>query len=195
MDNKKDMLFRIGLALQLLLIPVALLWRFSSEANYYNWVLVMAAAIVVALCFWPQAIVVRMKRLKAIRIQFVLVILLLALSWGGYAYLYHYIRTNCTPSYALHGGSGSASFTVQDLGKNCYFGPPTQNRSSSMTMYSINWEGLFGRNWVMALNAGISIRTAVALTVLFLMLPAINLYRYQLDKKRLRGIKKNELFV
>lgn len=195
MRSRKDILFRLGLAVQLLLIPIAFLWHFSPEANYYNWVLIVAATTAIVLSFWPQAIVERMKRLKMIKLQLVLVVLLLAVSWGGYAYFHNFTQTNCTPSYVLHNGVGAASFTPSELGENCYFGPPTQTRSNSMIMYSINWGQVFGKNWVMALNPGISIRTAVALTFAFLVLPSINLYRYQLDKKRFRGIKKDELFA
>jgi len=192
MSSKKDVWFKIGLFLQLLLIPLAFLWHFSSDAFYYNWILMGAAVVIVALSLWPQAIVVRVKRLKAIKLQMILVIAMLIISWLGYAYFQHFIHTNCTPSYALHNGSGGGNFTQADLGKNCYFGPMSLTRSTSMTVYSLH---AFGHGYGMVLNLGISMWTALLLTVLFLALPVFNLYRYQIDKKRLQGIKKEELFV
>jgi hypothetical protein len=160
MKSGHDVLFKLGLGLQVLLIPIAFLWHFSSEANYYNWVLVLCLAVIIALFLWPQAVVVRLQRLRAIKLQCVLVLLFLAVSWLAYAHFYHVVHQN-----------------------------------ASAVIYSVNWEMLFGRRWVMLLSPGISILTALGLTVIFITLPVMNLYRYQLDKKRVKGIKKEDLFV
>jgi uncharacterized protein with PQ loop repeat len=189
MKNKRDIVFKAGLGLQLLLVPIAFLWRFGPEANYYNWVLIICLAVVAALFFWPQAIVVRLKRLRAIKIQFALVVALLVVSWLGYGYFYNFTRTNCYPSPAPNGIG--VSYTAADRDKNCSFDPS----SMPTVIYSVNWEAILGRRWVVPLGPGISIPSALGLTAVFLALPAANLYRYQLDKKRVNGVKKEELFV
>jgi uncharacterized protein with PQ loop repeat len=166
--KQRDIIFKIGLGLQLLLIPVALLWHFSQEANYYNWVVGISFALVAALFFWPQTLLGRLKRLAAIRLQLILTIVLLILSWLAYAYFYHFTKVNNS-----NDGTG--------------YGP--------MVIYSINWESLFGRRWVMLLGPGIGPLTAAVMSAVFLALPFTNLYRYQLDRKRINGLKKDDLFV
>jgi len=178
MSNNRDMLFKLGLTLQLLLIPVVFLWRFSQEANYYNIIITVSFLVVIALFFWPQATVVRVKRLKAIKVQSVLVVALLVISWGLYAYFHNYL-------YGSNSGIPAASYG-NDVG---WYEP------AHMRIYSVNWEGIFGSRWVMLLNPGISVLTAAGMTVAFLALSLSNLYRYRLDKKRIHGIKKEELFV
>lgn len=160
MSRSRDVVFKAGLGLQLVLIPVAFLWRFSQEANYYNWVIAFAFAAIAALFLWPQAIQVRTDRLKAIQWQFASVGMLLVLSWAAYAYFRHYVSTH----------------TIAPI-------------------YSINWESLFGSRWVMLLGPGISPLTATFITALCVVFPFANLYRYKLDKKRIKGIKKEDLFV
>ncbi len=193
MNSKRDILFKAGLGLQLLLIPTAFLWRFSPEANYYNFVLIVCLAAVAALFFWPQAIVVRLKRLRAIKIQFILVLTLLVASWVGYGYFYNFTRTNCYPSVYVQADK-AISFGPADRGKRCSFDPNAPNGPSAV-FYSVDWQALFGSRWVMLLGPGISVPSALGLTAIFLALPAANLYRYQLDKKRVNGIKKDDLFV
>jgi len=162
MSNNRDILFKCGLALQLLLIPVAFLWHFSQEANYYNWVIAISFIVVVALFFWPQAIQVRTKRLAAIKLQFILVLLLLIISWPIYLYFHNYVMAH--PDHAA--------------------------------IYAIHFDGArFGNRWVTLLEPGISIRTAALITAVCTALPLANLYRYKLDKKRINGIKKEELFM
>lgn len=164
MNKNRDTVFKIGLGLQLLLIPVAFLWRFGQEANYYNLVVTVAFLLIVSLFAWPQAITVRVKRLAAIKLQLAAVVMMLILSWGAYAYLHSYYN---------------------DYFSTFHIAP----------IYSVNWEGIFGARWVMMLNPGISITTALVITVTCLTLPLANLYRYQLDKKRIKGIKKEDLFI
>lgn len=162
MSNHRDILFKCGLALQLLLIPVSFLWHFSQEANYYNWVIIMSFIVVVSLFFWPQAIQVRTKRLAAIKLQFILVLLLLIISWPVYLYFHNYVTSH--PEYT--------------------------------PIYTVHWDGeQFGNRWVTLLAPGISVRTAVLITAVCTALPLANLYRYKLDKKRINGIKKEELFM
>ena len=62
MKKDNDIFFKLGLGLQLLLIPTAFLYHFSSEANRYNWVLGICLVVVTLLFLWPQTIVVRAKR-------------------------------------------------------------------------------------------------------------------------------------
>ena len=160
MKNGRDVAFKIGLGLQLVLIPAALLWRFSQEDNYYNWIIAACVAAVIGLSLWPQTIVVRMQRLAAIKTQALLVAPLLICSWLAYFYFRHYVQAH-------------AGFAI----------------------YSVNWESLFGRRWVMLLGQGIGLGTAALFSALFIALPVANLYRYQLDKRRIKGIKKEDLFV
>jgi hypothetical protein len=184
MKNNHDILFKAGIALQALLIPIAFLWKFGPEGNYYNWVVTICSLLVVVLCFWPQAVVVRLKRLKAIKVQFIVVASLLAVSWFGYAYLYGFTRANCNPStYALQQDS---SGTWQEVTKEsgCAF----SDSHSSGVMYNA-----FG--WLILLGSGISVPTAALLTVTFGAMPTANLYKYTIDKKRFKGIKKDDLFV
>lgn len=195
MKKNHDVLFKLGIALQALLIPLAFLWRFSPEANYYNWAISICSLLVIALCFWPQATIVRLKRLKAIKIQFVVVASLLIVSWLGYGYFYNFARANCMPAYPLVNGSGGASFTSEDYGKNCNFDQSRTDISTSSVFYKVNWSPVFGRDWGMLLGPGISISTAALLTIVFAAIPSANLYRYNIDKKRFKGIKKEELFV
>lgn len=159
--NQRDIIFKLGLGLQLLLIPVAILWRFSQEANYYNWVIGISFAIILCLFFWPQTLLGRLKRLSAIKLQLILTLALLAASWSAYFYFHQYVESHDV-RYAI---------------------------------YSVHWESLFHRRWVMLLGPGISPSTAVTMTVAILALPFANLYRYQLDRKRINGIKKDDLFV
>jgi hypothetical protein len=160
MNSSRDIVFKVGLGLQLVLIPVAFLWRFSQEANYYNWVIALSFMAITALFLWPQAIQVRTDRLKAIQWQFGLVAVLLALSWAAYVYFHHYVSTHTIAA-----------------------------------IYSVNWEAFFGRRWVMWLGPGISISTALLMTALCIIFPFANLYRYRLDKRRIKGIKKEDLFI
>ncbi len=159
--KQRDIIFKLGLALQLILIPVALLWRFSQEANYYNWVISSSFIIVVGLFFWPQTLLGRLKRLSAIKLQLALTLVLLTISWAVYIYFHHYVGSHGT--YAA--------------------------------IYSVNWESLFHIRWVMLLGPGISPSTALLMTFAILALPCANLYRYKLDRKRINGIKKDDLFV
>ena len=164
MNKSRDIVFKIGLGLQLLLIPVAFLWRFGQEANYYNWVITIAFLLIVCLFAWPQAITVRVKRLAAIRLQLTTVFLMLILCWGAYSYFHTFY--------------------------NDYF-----SADNIAPLYSVNWESIFGARWVMWLNPGISMTTALVITATCIALPLANLYRYQLDKKRIKGIKKEDLFI
>jgi uncharacterized protein with PQ loop repeat len=166
--KQRDIIFKIGLGLQLLLIPIALLWHFSQEANYYNWVVGISFALVAALFFWPQTLLGRLKRLAAIKLQLILTVILLLVSWLAYAYFYHYIQANNT-----NAGTGY----------------------SPMVIYSINWEAWFGHRWVMLLGPGVKPLVAAGMTLVFLALPLGNLYRYKLDRKRINGLKKDDLFV
>lgn len=171
--KQRDTIFKIGLGVQLLLIPVALLWRFSQEANYYYWVIGMSFLIILGLFFWPQTLLGRLKRLSAIKLQLILTSVLLALSWIIYLYFHHYIN------------SYNAVYT--SIAPHAY--------PNSIVIYSINWEVLFHSRWVLALGPGISPSTAIAMTAAILALPLGNLYRYKLDRKRINGIKKEDLFV
>src|SRR5689334_3692977 len=128
--KQRDIIFKLSLSLQLLLIPIAFLWRFSQEANYYNWIISISFLVIVGLFFWPQTLLGRLKRLSAIKLQFALTTALLIASWIAYLYFHHYFST--TP------------------------------------IYSVNWENLFGRRWVMLLNPGIHPITAGAMTIVFL---------------------------
>lgn len=162
MSNYRDIVFKCGLALQLLLIPIAFLWHFSQEANYYNWVITISFIVVVALFFWPQAIQVRTRRLAAVKLQLILTLLLLIVCWPVYLYFHNYVVAH--PNYGA--------------------------------IYTIHWDGeQFGKRWVTLLEPGISVRTAVLITTVCTALPLANLYRYKLDKKRINGIKKEELFM
>ncbi len=159
--KQRDVIFKLGLALQLLLIPLALLWRFSQEANYYNWIISASFIIVVGLFFWPQTLLGRLKRLAAIKLQFVLTLVLLSVSWIAYLYFHRYII-----AHDIH-----------------------------YAIYSVRWESIFRSRWVMLLGPGISPSTAVGMTLAILALPFANLYRYQIDRKRINGIKKDDLFI
>lgn len=193
MKTNRDILFKVGLGLQLVLIPIAFLWRFGPEANYYNWVLAGCLVTIVALCFWPQAVVLRLKRLKAIKVQFVLVLALLGLSWAAYGYFYHYTRSNCYPATPINGQSEVVmSYGPEDRGKNCNFDESRYDLASPMIIYDI---GVGPLRYVFVLGPGISIPSALALTAVFITLPAANLYRYKLDKKRVHGLKKEDLFA
>ncbi|HSW98393.1 MAG TPA: hypothetical protein VLF71_01000 [Candidatus Saccharimonadales bacterium] len=162
MNNHRDILFKCGLILQLALIPVAFLWHFSQEANYYNWVITISFIAVATLFLWPQAIQVRTKRLAAIKLQLISVLLLLVISWPVYLYFHNYV--------AAHHAYGA--------------------------IYTIHFDGeQFGRRWVTLLEPGISVSTAILITAVCTALPLANLYRYQLDKKRINGVKKEELFM
>src|SRR5215211_1361782 len=107
MNTNRDMLFKVGLGLQLLLIPVAFLWHFSPEANYYDIVVLLAFLAITALFFWPQAIQIRAKRLASIKAQFVLVLLILSLSWAAYGYFHSYVETQIA-----HSGSTLVIYSV-----------------------------------------------------------------------------------
>lgn len=168
--KQRDIIFKIGLGLQLLLIPIAMLWRFSQEANYYNWIISASFIAVIGLFFWPQTLLGRIKRLSAIKLQFALTAILLALSWVGYIYFRH----------------------LQDVSYMTYPGP---NGYHFPVEYSVHWEGLFGSRWVMLLGPGLSPVVEIGMSLAFLALPFANLYRYQLDRKRINGIKKEDLFV
>lgn len=191
MRKNNDIFFKLGLALQLLLIPVAFLYHFSSEDNNYNWVLGICLALVIILFLWPQTLVVRAKRLKAIKLQLVLVVLMLALSWVAYGFLYHYTRTHCTPSYKIHwqgNGYSSPGFPPSELGKNCNFNPTSPDMATSMIDNTI-------LPWFLLIEPGISLLTAGLMSIVFLLFPFVNYYRYSLDKKRIKGIKKTDLFT
>jgi uncharacterized protein with PQ loop repeat len=192
MRKDSDIFFKLGLVLQLLLIPVAFLYHFSSEGSNYNIVLGICLALVVILFLWPQTIMIRAKRLKAIKLQFLLVIIALAFSWLAYGFLYHYTRTHCTPTYTIHwqgGGYSAPDFSPNDLGKNCDFNPTSSNIApSTMTRETI-------LPWFLLWNPGISLTTAGIITGVFLLFPSANYYRYSLDRKRIKGIKKTDLFA
>lgn len=160
MKEGRDIAFKIGLGLQLLLIPTVFLYHFGQEANYYNWITSISFIIVVVLFFWPQAIMVRAKRLSAIKLQFVLVAILLALCWPVYLYFHNFVYAH-----------------------------------SFMPLYSVQGEVLAGNRWLVVLQPGISLKTAILATIIFIAFPFANLYRYKLDKKRIKGIKKDALFV
>lgn len=192
MKKDSDIFFKLGLILQLLLIPVAFLYHFSSESSNYNIVLGICLAVVVVLFAWPQTIMVRAKRLKAIKLQFLLVIIVLACSWIAYGLLYHYTRTHCTEPYTIHmqnGGYSPPSDYLTHLGQQCDFNPSSSNIAAS---HVVNTSII---PWFLLLNPGISIATAVGTTITFLLFPLANLYRYSLDKKRIKGIKKTDLFT
>jgi hypothetical protein len=152
--------------------------------------------LIIAAFAWPQTLLGRLKRLRAIKIQLVLIVILLALSWGAYAYFHHFTQANCTSPYTLHNGSGqSGTILPSDLGKKCNFNPPTLIESQSTVLYSINWQSIFGRPWTMLLGPGISPLLASVMTLVFLALPSANFYRYKIDRKRIQGIKKEKLFI
>jgi hypothetical protein len=195
MKKNHDVLFKVGIGLQALLIPIAFIWRFSPEANYYNWAITICTLLVLVLCFWPQATIVRLERLKAIKIQFIVVISLLFVSWGGYTYFYNFTRANCTPAYVLPAKERTIDSPVFKYGQNCNFDISRTDIATSTVMYRVNWHPVFGRDWLMLLGPGINIPTAILLTALFTALPAANLYKYKLDKKRFKGLKKDELFI
>jgi hypothetical protein len=159
--KQRDIIFKLGLALQLLLIPIALLWRFSQEENYYNWIISASFIVVMGLFFWPQTLLGRLKRLSAIKLQFTSTLILLSASWIAYLYFHHYVV-----SHDIH-----------------------------YAVYSVHWESIFHSRWVMLLGPGVSPLTAIIMTFAVLALPCVNLYRYQLDRKRINGIKKDDLFV
>lgn len=191
MKRDNDIFFKLGLGLQLVLIPIAFLYHFSSEASRYNWVLGICLALVTLLFLWPQTIIVRAKRLKAIKLQFLLVAVALAFSWLAYGFLYYYTRTHCTPAFTIQweaGGYSHPAFSPGDLGKNCDFNPASPDIAPSTIQNSI-------LPWFLLMNPGISLVTAGLMSVVFLCFPFANYYRYSLDRKRIKGIKKTDLFA